>query len=1068
MSKLYRSLLWSGLVVAGVAACGDDVTVQPPPPPPPATVHSVSVAPNPGNIAPNGTLQMIASVNADAGVATTVTWSSSNSAVVSVSATGLATAIAAAVPGTSVAIQACATAAPGVCGQATVTVSAVQTPTVTQVNVTPPTAGLVVGQTITPTAAVIGTNNPAQTVTWSLATPGTIVSVNATSGLITALANGTAVVRACSTVNTAVCGSIAVTVTTPSPASVQVLTVNWVPPTGPTVCTQGPGPSVPVVLTNVRCQIEVTVQVNSGDQQLSRVDVLIDGQVMASQTFGTTGPAPETAPISADVTLSFNTNQVRRNNGVLVPVVTNGNGALTAQLFVIGSSTPIASNAIPIVLNNTDAIVALGTTGAITGVTLVPNTPTPTFTDGAGNVWFTGPATLTGVQYISFSEKVPTSIPLTSNICGTSNSNTVTGAAATGVTVSAVFNCTGVQGGVFLTGFGAITYTPPLNGPDGTPLTPPTAFSNVGGGFNVAGDLRWNLITPAVPAQTFITTFIDNLGPALVVGNVAFQDAFDEDWINATYNFIAAGDVSASDAGSGVAGSVTANLFTTVCTTTVVVNGADPALTGPTLTSNSTGGRRICARAVDNVGNVSISGPSNFFGIDFLNPVVRMAGSTTATPSMAPFTTISVSTVANTTIYPTASFTLERWGMEALDDRAGFDLNLAVTQYPSLQTLVRSLASGNTSCSLFDPLITPGANGLGVPLSDNFVRNTILAPLDCAAPGNLGGVGYYTWTGLVTDRAGNSASPVPGTRNFAYDPGAPNITGLGYASTLYVGGQPAVFSISANDDLEILKAALGLNYTGMPAPGVGLLYPEGTLTILDAAGNPLLPWTTGTGALPITAVLNAAPITLPYFVARVDESCIFNANPYPSCDVTTNGLGSRPNDPADYNINLNGGGTLSNAQKGPNAVLANVADITGRESLTGISAPFLASQFTAMAQPWNTGTILSPVPANPFQWTGAVIAGPVAQAVNRVNSSIVLPFFDAVNLFRLNTVTGQWTFCRAFPAPVPNDNGFDRTYTYNLPLPLGTVASPNACDALTGNWKAMGLKNGAGLFTGGF
>jgi hypothetical protein len=468
------------------------------------------------------------------------------------------------------------------------------------------------------------------------------------------------------------------------------------------------------------------------------------------------------------------------------------------------------------------------------------------------------------------------------------------------------------------------------------------------------------------------------------------------------------------------------------------------------------------------VGNASISGPSNFFGIDFLNPVVRMAGSTSATPSMLPFSTISVSTVANTTIYPTASFVNERWGMEALDDRAGFDLNLLVVQYPSLQTLVRSLASGNTSCNLFDPLVTPGANGLGVALSDNFVRNTILSPLDCAAPGNLGGVGYYTWTGVVTDRAGNAASPVPGTRNFAYDPGAPNITGLGYASTLYVGGQPAVFSISANDDLEILKAALGLNYTGMPAPGVGLLYPEGTLTILDAAGNPLLPWTTGAGALPITAVLNAAPITLPYFVARVDESCIFNGNPYTSCDVTTNGLGSRPNDPAEYNTNLNGGGLLSNAQKGPNAVLANVADIVGRESLTGISAPFLASQFTPLAQPWNTGTILVPVPANPFQWTGAVIAGPVAQAINRVNSSIVLPFFDAVNLFRLNTITGQWVFCKAYPAPVPTDNGFDRVYTYNLALPLGNAANPNACDALAGNWKAMGLKNGAGLFTGGF
>ena len=67
MSKLYRSLLWSGLVVAGVAACGDDVTVQPPPPPPAATVHSVSVAPTGVTVGTGTTLQMVATVNADAG-----------------------------------------------------------------------------------------------------------------------------------------------------------------------------------------------------------------------------------------------------------------------------------------------------------------------------------------------------------------------------------------------------------------------------------------------------------------------------------------------------------------------------------------------------------------------------------------------------------------------------------------------------------------------------------------------------------------------------------------------------------------------------------------------------------------------------------------------------------------------------------------------------------------------------------------------------------------------------------------------------------------------------------------
>jgi hypothetical protein len=107
MSKLYRSLLWSGLVVAGVAACGDDVTVAPPPN---QGVQSVTVGPTGVTISVGQTLQMAAAVNADAGVATTVTWTSSNPATASVNpTTGLVTGVASG----SVAITACSTVATG-------------------------------------------------------------------------------------------------------------------------------------------------------------------------------------------------------------------------------------------------------------------------------------------------------------------------------------------------------------------------------------------------------------------------------------------------------------------------------------------------------------------------------------------------------------------------------------------------------------------------------------------------------------------------------------------------------------------------------------------------------------------------------------------------------------------------------------------------------------------------------------------------------------------------------------------------------------------------------------------
>src|SRR6185369_12789674 len=139
---------------------------------------------------------------------------------------------------------------------------------VTQVNVTPGQASIVKAAsgstTLQLSAAVIGSNNPSQTVTWSLSGDpfGANASISA-GGLLTITAaqntGGTVNVSACSTVVgfTSVCGFSAVTLQIPTPASVSIASVTWVPTT-PGTCTPISGaPSEPVVLTNVRCQIEV-------------------------------------------------------------------------------------------------------------------------------------------------------------------------------------------------------------------------------------------------------------------------------------------------------------------------------------------------------------------------------------------------------------------------------------------------------------------------------------------------------------------------------------------------------------------------------------------------------------------------------------------------------------------------------------------------------------------------------------------------------------------------------------------------------------------------------------------
>ncbi|MEG2022205.1 MAG: Ig-like domain-containing protein, partial [Oscillospiraceae bacterium] len=64
-------------------------------------------------------------------------------------------------------------------------------------------------------ATVIGTNNPAQTVTWASSDPA-VATVSA-SGLVTAVANGAATITAASAINTSKKGAVAVTVAPPTP-----------------------------------------------------------------------------------------------------------------------------------------------------------------------------------------------------------------------------------------------------------------------------------------------------------------------------------------------------------------------------------------------------------------------------------------------------------------------------------------------------------------------------------------------------------------------------------------------------------------------------------------------------------------------------------------------------------------------------------------------------------------------------------------------------------------------------------------------------------------------------------
>ncbi|HEV8198249.1 MAG TPA: hypothetical protein VGP87_16515 [Gemmatimonadales bacterium] len=797
MSKLYRSLLWSGLVVAGVAACGDDVTVQPPPPPV-TTVRSVSVTPNPGNILPGGTLQMSAAVDADAGLPTTVNWTSTNPAVVSVNATsGLATAIAAAVPGTTVGIQACSTATgfTGVCGQSTVTVATGAS--VTSVVVTPgPSVDFVVGQApVTFVAAVIGSGNPSQTVTWSIADGSTdVITVGAATGIVTVVGAGShKVVKACAVAAPTVCGSTDVTVSVAAPTQVSLVSID-----------KG-GLHVP--LDSVSGQVDVTVNVDPGAGSLVAVQVLIDGVVAAEQCFIGTCPVllrakPPVGKAVQPVVLSFNTAQVRKlSNGLFIPVAFNGPRQFSAKLFTSLTTSGLSSNAIPVVLKNQDALIG---TPAFSLVAATPaNTAGGNLASG-GAAWFGGNVNFTGGNFVSFFPVSPASASWSATGGCSASGDATSGDPLTGITFSGTWDCSGVEGAV---GLGTLTLTPGTAPAADVVDIPFSGYSTVGTLFLVNGDERYNLFpTASTPSPTVV--FIDNVGPTITpneigfvagcfVGNLTFP--VPGCWINASYNL--AGDFPATDGGSGVASvntfSYDPSSFPLVCTSSTLTPASAAEDPSPTKYN-------ACAQAADNLGNISTAFGLNAFGVDKTPPTIVYSG-----------TYPSDSTVTNAIPAQTIDYSVN-------DNNSGLDDNALTLD---LTTLIADAAPSCASGSIAATL-APGAPN---------TPRSMLTPIP--SPDNAcGDQGYYTWTASVTDRAGNTTFPVAPNNPvvFALDRTAPEIQTVA-PQPLYAANQDAKFLVFATDstDLAGVRIEVRYNATGGTLVDLGYNITSGFGTVWD-------------------------------------------------------------------------------------------------------------------------------------------------------------------------------------------------------------------------------------------
>lgn len=205
-----RLVNWRTLVVAaagmGLAACGDDVVVQPP---------TLIATPSSPSVTCTAGGQVAAGVTVSGGSgASTVTFSGGTG--VTVTGNGTTVTIACGTtPGASSVTYTVVNGSQTVTGSIPITIQAAPSP-VLAVSITPQALTVPVGGTGVLTASVsLATGAPvgtATTVTWSSTDP-TIATVNATTGVVTGVRVGQTTIRATSTANTNLTASIPVTVT---------------------------------------------------------------------------------------------------------------------------------------------------------------------------------------------------------------------------------------------------------------------------------------------------------------------------------------------------------------------------------------------------------------------------------------------------------------------------------------------------------------------------------------------------------------------------------------------------------------------------------------------------------------------------------------------------------------------------------------------------------------------------------------------------------------------------------------------------------------------------------------
>ncbi len=619
---------------------------------------------------------------------------------------------------------------------------------------------------------------------------------------------------------------------------------------------------VPVNLSQCCGQIEVALNITRGDRTCR-------GSTSSSVTSSLRPRRSPLRPLRAlkqaagdqdVVTLNVPTTQLRMGSTTYVPVVFNGGANISANLWEVDAAAPIPTNDVPVVMSNADAL--LTSDGA-----LIPGVVTryeaglaADVVTGAGLSWNTGGLEYDGPIHISYSttKQIPT---WESGLCGDGDGASA-GTYDTGLIVSSTWDCAGIEGQNIGPGTALpVAWDGPGVGPDGTPVILPVyddecggegnpcdSWSSLGAEFQLGGEARWYILTPTPLSLEDPDEFdVDNLGPTVTMLPVAFNQDWDEWWINEDYSLIdglippdADGynrdddPIQLADGGSGPDwDSREARDPGTLIeddpdywSCEVVVTNADLA---PTNTSDwAVDGHNICGFGKDLVGNE----PSNEwlpllpshdgvtgFGKDILAPIVTIIGDSPGNPGVtactAPYPglaegmndTDNLFNIANP--FPAGI----GFGVDAIDDRAGFH-QLDEAQAPPVdQTITRYYPdAGSTGTESTE---TFGDGWLKEVLANNYVRSSDFAGAEGCMDVLSGSfdpdnAGLYVWAVTVTDMAGNMTSL---SQDWATDQvNIPVFSAMVLGALQYNAGQPGLFLMYGSDDFEVDQVQVSMTY----------------------------------------------------------------------------------------------------------------------------------------------------------------------------------------------------------------------------------------------------------------